>query len=100
MWNAELLRYRNFAKLPSARSGKYAGILTPIMADPGTRWEYGTSLDFAGRAVEAASGQTLEAYLREHIFAPLGMDGHRVQNRAVAAPAAGQRACARAGRRA
>jgi CubicO group peptidase (beta-lactamase class C family) len=74
MWNAELLRYRNFAKLPSARSGKYAGILTPIMADPGTRWEYGTSLDFAGRAVEVASGKTLEAYLREHIFAPLGMD--------------------------
>ena len=74
MWNAELLRYRNFAKLPSARSGQYAGILTPIMADPGTRWEYGTSLDFAGRAVEAASGQTLEAYLRDHIFAPLGMD--------------------------
>jgi len=74
MWNTELLRYRNFAKLPSARSGKYAGILTPIMADPGTRWEYGTSLDFAGRAVEAASGKTLEAYLREHIFAPLGMD--------------------------
>jgi CubicO group peptidase (beta-lactamase class C family) len=73
MWNAELLRYRNFAKLPSARSGIYAGILTPIMADPGTRWEYGTSLDFAGRAVEAASGQTLEAYLRDHIFAPLGM---------------------------
>uniref|UniRef100_Q07V55 Beta-lactamase n=1 Tax=Rhodopseudomonas palustris (strain BisA53) TaxID=316055 RepID=Q07V55_RHOP5 len=74
MWNAELLRYRNFAKLPSARSGKYAGILTPIMTDPGTRWEYGTSLDFAGRAVEAASGKTLEAYLRDHIFAPLGMD--------------------------
>jgi CubicO group peptidase (beta-lactamase class C family) len=71
MWNAELLRYRNFAKLPSARSGKYAGILTPIMTDPGTRWEYGTSLDFAGRAVEAASGKTLEAYLRDHIFAPL-----------------------------
>jgi CubicO group peptidase (beta-lactamase class C family) len=74
MWNAELLRYRDFAKLPSARSGKYAGILTPIMTDPGTRWEYGTSLDFAGRAVEAASGQTLEAYLRDHIFAPLGME--------------------------
>jgi len=73
MWNANLLRYRNFAKLPSARSGQYAGILTPIMADPGTRWEYGTSLDFAGRAVEAASGQRLDAYLHEHIFAPLGM---------------------------
>jgi CubicO group peptidase (beta-lactamase class C family) len=73
MWNAKLLRYRNFAKLPSARSGQYAGILTPIMTDPGTRWEYGTSLDFAGRAVEAASGKTLEAYLCDHIFAPLGM---------------------------
>jgi CubicO group peptidase (beta-lactamase class C family) len=41
--------------------------------DPGARWEYGTNIDWAGKMVEKASGQRLDAYFREHIFAPLGM---------------------------
>ena len=43
------------------------------MTDPGTRWEYGINIDFVGKAVEAASGKRLDAYLRDHLFAPLGM---------------------------
>jgi CubicO group peptidase (beta-lactamase class C family) len=43
------------------------------MTDPGTRWEYGINIDWAGKAVEAASGKRLDAYLRDHLFAPLGM---------------------------
>src|SRR5258708_10825384 len=43
------------------------------MTAPGTRWEYGTNIDFVGKAVEAASGKRLDAYLRDHLFAPLGM---------------------------
>ncbi len=43
------------------------------MTDPGTRWEYGTNIDFVGKAVEAVSGKKLDAYLRDNIFAPLGM---------------------------
>ena len=43
------------------------------MTDPGTRWEYGTNIDFVGKAVEAVSGKRLDAYLRDHLFAPLGM---------------------------
>ena len=30
-------------------------------------------MDWAGKAVEAASGQLLDVHLREQIFAPLGM---------------------------
>jgi CubicO group peptidase (beta-lactamase class C family) len=45
----------------------------PLVFDPGDRWEYGINLDWAGRAVEAVSGQPLEVYFREHIFAPLGI---------------------------
>jgi methyl acetate hydrolase len=37
------------------------------------RWEYGINLDWVGRMVEAVSRQPLDAYFREHIFAPLGM---------------------------
>ncbi len=50
-----------------------ASITTPLMFEPGTDWLYGVSTDWVGRAVEAASGQTLGAYMEEHIFAPLAM---------------------------
>ena len=46
---------------------------TPIATDPGTRWEYGTNIDFVGKAIEAVSGKRLDAYLRDHMFTPLGM---------------------------
>ena len=42
--------------------------------DRRTRWEYGTNIDFVGKAVEAVSGKKLDAYLRDNIFAPLGMN--------------------------
>jgi CubicO group peptidase (beta-lactamase class C family) len=48
-----------------------AGI--PLQFDPGSRWNYSMSTDVCGRIVEVASGMTLDAYLDQHIFAPLGM---------------------------
>ena len=45
----------------------------PLMFDPGTRWEYGINTDWLGRLVEKVSGQTLDAYMRQAIFDPLGM---------------------------
>jgi methyl acetate hydrolase len=49
------------------------GPLTPLVFEPGTRWQYGYSMDWAGKLVEAVSGQTLERYMQEHILQPLGM---------------------------
>jgi CubicO group peptidase (beta-lactamase class C family) len=49
------------------------GAVPPLMFEPGKRWQYGTSVDWAGRLVEAVSGQTLEAYFQGHILEPLGM---------------------------
>jgi methyl acetate hydrolase len=46
----------------------------PLLFDPGEGWHYSTSTDVVGRLVEVITGQTLEDYFREHIFAPLGMD--------------------------
>jgi CubicO group peptidase (beta-lactamase class C family) len=54
-------------------SGRLAGLRRPLAFDPGERWEYGINIDWIGRLVEAASGRTLDAYLREHIFEPLAM---------------------------
>jgi CubicO group peptidase (beta-lactamase class C family) len=45
----------------------------PLMFEPGTVWEYGRATDVLGRLVEVVSGQTLGAYLQQHIFKPLGM---------------------------
>nr|WP_296482851.1 serine hydrolase domain-containing protein [Rhodoferax sp.] len=45
----------------------------PLMFEPGTMWEYGRATDVLGRVLEVVSGQTLGAYLHEHIFKPLGM---------------------------
>jgi CubicO group peptidase (beta-lactamase class C family) len=54
-------------------SGKLAALNMPLAFEPGERWEYGINIDWAGRMVEAVSGQDLDAYMRGHIFAPLGM---------------------------
>jgi methyl acetate hydrolase len=45
----------------------------PLLFEPGTRWMYGTSVDWLGRLVEKLSGRNLDDYFRERIFAPLGM---------------------------
>jgi len=46
----------------------------PLLFDPGERWHYSTSTDVVGRLVEVVSGQKLEDYFRQHVFAPLKMD--------------------------
>jgi CubicO group peptidase (beta-lactamase class C family) len=73
VWNAELNRYVDATGAPTIMSGKLAALDMPLAFDPGERWEYGINIDWAGRMVEAASGQDLEAYMRENIFTPLGM---------------------------
>ncbi len=45
----------------------------PLKYQPGTRWHYSVSTDVLGRVIEVASGQTLDEYLAEQIFRPLGM---------------------------
>lgn len=46
----------------------------PLLFQPGERWEYGLNTDLLGRVVEVASGKTLEEFLAERIFRPLGMN--------------------------
>ena len=45
----------------------------PLIAQPGTVWEYSRSTDVVGRLIEVISGQTLGAFLKDKIFTPLGM---------------------------
>jgi CubicO group peptidase (beta-lactamase class C family) len=46
----------------------------PFVAQPGESWVYGYNTDILGCIVEKASGMSLDAYLRERVFVPLGMN--------------------------
>ncbi len=45
----------------------------PLLFQPGTKWEYGISMDILGRLVEIISGMTLDEFFRTRIFGPLKM---------------------------
>ena len=45
----------------------------PLLYQPGTRWVYSVSMDIQGYIVEKLSGKSLPDFMRERIFAPLGM---------------------------
>lgn len=45
----------------------------PLYYQPGTKWDYSRSTDVLGRVVEVISGMTLDRFLEEMIFRPLGM---------------------------
>lgn len=74
IWNGDCAQYLEKTGTPNIFSCQNVALTTPIMSDPGTRWEYGINMDFVGKAVEAASGKRLDAYLRDHMFGPLGMN--------------------------
>jgi CubicO group peptidase (beta-lactamase class C family) len=69
-WDESMLKYNMLHGGPSAAA---VAPLTPLIFEPGTRWQYGTSADWTGRLVEAVSGLTLEQYFQRNILQPLGM---------------------------
>jgi CubicO group peptidase (beta-lactamase class C family) len=73
VWDANTVRYVKVSGMPSTTTGKVAALRMPLVFDPGDKWEYGVNIDWVGRLVEAVSGQTLDVYFRDKIFAPLGM---------------------------
>jgi CubicO group peptidase (beta-lactamase class C family) len=49
----------------------WAGL--PLLFQPGSEWNYSVAVDVLGRVIEVVSGQSLDQFLRERIFEPLGM---------------------------
>ena len=45
----------------------------PLVAHPGSEWNYGESLGVLGRLVEVVSAQRLGEFLKQRLFNPLGM---------------------------
>ena len=46
---------------------------SPLLFDPGSNWEYGFSTDVLGFIVEAVTGVSLGAVLKERVWGPLAM---------------------------
>ena len=67
--------YKEVKPLQSANLQEMIGKLAklPLAYQPGTQWQYSMSMDIEGYVVEKLSGQSLPQFMRDHIFAPLGM---------------------------
>jgi methyl acetate hydrolase len=73
MWNPDLARFMAATGTPGIVSCQDAALALPLIADPGDAWSYGISIDWAGKAIEAVSGQTLDRYMHQNLLQPLGM---------------------------
>jgi CubicO group peptidase (beta-lactamase class C family) len=73
IWSENLSQYEKVTGMPDIGYSMNGAFKAPLEFEPGERWQYGISMDWVGKLVEAVSDQSLEVYFREHIFAPLGM---------------------------
>jgi CubicO group peptidase (beta-lactamase class C family) len=74
IWSPAIAQYQTATGTPGVTTCTNAALTTPLLFDPGDRWEYGISIDWAGKMVEAISGQRLDRYFRDNIFGPLGIE--------------------------
>ena len=74
IWNPEIGKFMEAHDVPGVISCRNKALTTPLLFDPGERWQYGINIDWAGKVIEAASGQTLGTFMRDNLFGPLGMD--------------------------
>ncbi len=73
IWNPEMGRYMERKDIPGIITCRNAALGLPLAFDPGDAWDYGTGIDWVGKAVERVSGQQLGQYFAEHLFEPIGM---------------------------
>jgi CubicO group peptidase (beta-lactamase class C family) len=73
IWNPDMSRYLETTGTPGIISCANAALSLPLVFDPGERWDYGIGIDWAGKAVEAVSGQKLGDYMQQNMLRPLGM---------------------------
>jgi len=73
IWQQDIATYQTATGTPGITTCQNAALTTPLIFDPGDRWEYGINIDWVGKMVEAVSGQKLDRYFHENILGPLGM---------------------------
>ncbi len=72
-FSPEVHAWEQATGVPNVLAGDARAFTAPLVADPGSRFEYGMSTDYLGRIVEEVSGVKLPDYLEEHVTGPLKM---------------------------
>ena len=85
-FNADLARWESVTGNVNVLAGTNEVFRAPLLADPGSRLEYGINTDWLGKVIEAAGGKTLDVAVKEAVTGPLGMGETEF------APSAAQRA--------
>ena len=60
-------------RLNAANAGPNAATL-PLLFDPGSEWAYSGGIAVVGSVLEQIEGKTLDVFLEERLFGPLGME--------------------------
>ena len=68
------MQWEKLTGIPNVVAGVKASLRAPMVADPGTRFNYGINTEWLGQVVEAVTGKTLDVAVKEGITGPLGMD--------------------------
>lgn len=76
-FNATYERLTAEERQPLIVAANRAAIMTPLLFDPGEKWEYGSNIDWAGLVVQAIRGKRLGDVIQERVFDPLGITDMR-----------------------
>jgi CubicO group peptidase (beta-lactamase class C family) len=72
--HSKVMAWLKYHKKPSGSSGKILERYdAPLVFEPGEAWTYGPGIDYAGLLVERATGLTLEEYMKQNLWEPLGV---------------------------
>lgn len=66
-WSPEVYAWESATGTPNVLAGQAAAFTAPLVADPGTRFEYGMSTDYLGKVIEKATGIDLPTYLADNV---------------------------------
>ena len=89
IWSPEIARYQTETGTPGITTCTNAALTTPLLFDPGDRWDYGINIDWAGKMVEAASGDQSRPLPQGQSPPAARHARHVVQDLSVPAPPAG-----------
>jgi methyl acetate hydrolase len=73
IFNERILQYEQAVGHPSIIGCTKASLMTALVHEPGSAWEYGCNIDWCGQVVEGVTGQRFGDFMQERIFDPLGM---------------------------
>ena len=74
--NNNAAQYQKERNYPSSSEGSETKLsyTSPPNFEPGTKWRYSVGIDWAGFIVQGVTGKTLDEYMKENIFTPLGLN--------------------------